>query len=144
MPWRRFHCLMKHDNMKAYWGSGVYLHSCLASALDVGECITSRSTTKERIPVTHCIRGWVVPTKMMYLHLFTSIQVGAVMAQWFSAGLRAGWSVVRIPAGAGNFSLHHSVQNGYGAHPACYPMSIMGSFPADKAVGAWSWPPTSI
>jgi hypothetical protein len=25
---------------------------------------------------------------------------------------------VRFPAGAGNFSLHHRVQNGSGAHPA--------------------------
>jgi hypothetical protein len=30
-------------------------------------------------------------------------------------------SRVRFPAGAGNFSLHHSVQNGSGAHPASYP-----------------------
>jgi hypothetical protein len=27
---------------------------------------------------------------------------------------------VRIPVGAGNFSLHHRVQNGSGAHPASY------------------------
>jgi hypothetical protein len=32
-----------------------------------------------------------------------------------------------IPAGAGNFSLHHRVQNGSGAHP--------GSFPGGKAGG---------
>jgi hypothetical protein len=29
---------------------------------------------------------------------------------------------VRFPAGAGDFSLHHRVQNGSGAHPASYPM----------------------
>jgi hypothetical protein len=34
-----------------------------------------------------------------------------------------------LPAGAGNFSLHHRIQNGSGAHPASYPMSIGGSFP---------------
>jgi hypothetical protein len=27
-----------------------------------------------------------------------------------------------VPAGAGNFSLHHHVQNGSGTHPASYPM----------------------
>jgi hypothetical protein len=32
------------------------------------------------------------------------------LAQWYSAGLRAVWSVVRVPAGAGNFSLHHDVE----------------------------------
>jgi hypothetical protein len=31
-------------------------------------------------------------------------------------------SRVRFPAGAGNFSLHHRVQNGSGAHPTSYPM----------------------
>jgi len=32
-------------------------------------------------------------------------------------------SRVRLPAGAGNFSLHHHVQTGSAAHPASYPMS---------------------
>jgi hypothetical protein len=32
---------------------------------------------------------------------------------------------------AGNFSLHHHVQNGSGAHPASYPMGTGG-----KAAGA--------
>jgi hypothetical protein len=53
-------------------------------------------------------------------------------------------SRVRFPAGAGNFSLHHRVQNGSGAHPASYPMGNGGSFPGGKAAGAWSWPLTSI
>jgi hypothetical protein len=35
----------------------------------------------------------------------------------------------RFPVGAGNFSLHHRVQNGSGAHPASYPMGTRGSFP---------------
>jgi hypothetical protein len=29
-------------------------------------------------------------------------------------------SRVRFPAGAGNFSLHHRIQNDRGAHPASY------------------------
>jgi hypothetical protein len=48
-------------------------------------------------------------------------------------GLDDRGSRVRFPAGAGNFSLHHRVQNGSGAHPASYPMSTSGSFPGDKA-----------
>jgi hypothetical protein len=51
-------------------------------------------------------------------------------------GLDDGGSRVRFPAGAGNFSLHHRVQNGSGAHPASYPMGTMGSFPGGKAAGA--------
>jgi hypothetical protein len=46
----------------------------------------------------------------------------------------------RFPAGTGNFSLHHRVQNGSGAYPASYPMGTRGSFPGGKAAGAWSWP----
>jgi hypothetical protein len=36
---------------------------------------------------------------------------------------------VRFPAGVGNFSLNHRVQNGSAAHPASYPMGTRGSFP---------------
>jgi hypothetical protein len=49
-----------------------------------------------------------------------------------SPGLRAGWSGVRVLAGAGNFSLHHPNQTGSGAHPASYPMGTRGSFPGVK------------
>jgi hypothetical protein len=31
-----------------------------------------------------------------------------------------------------------------GAHPASYTVGTRGSFPTDKAAGAWSWPLTSI
>jgi hypothetical protein len=35
----------------------------------------------------------------------------------------------RFPAGVGNLSLHHRVQNSSGAHTASYPMGNRGSFP---------------
>jgi hypothetical protein len=44
-------------------------------------------------------------------------------------------SRVRFSAGAGNFSIHHRVQNGSGARPSSYPMGTRGSFPGGKAVG---------
>jgi hypothetical protein len=59
-----------------------------------------------------------------------------------SVGIAVGYGLydrgsrVRFPAGAGNFSLHHRIQNGSGAHPASYPMGIRGSFPGGKATGA--------
>jgi hypothetical protein len=59
-------------------------------------------------------------------------------------GLDDRGSRVRFPAGAGNFSLHHRVQNGSGAHPASYPMGTSVSFSGGKAARAWSWPLTSI
>jgi hypothetical protein len=55
----------------------------------------------------------------------------------FSKNIRLDEQVSRIPflAGAGNFSLHHRVQNGSGAHPASYPVGTRGSFPAVKPSG---------
>jgi hypothetical protein len=50
-------------------------------------------------------------------------------------GLDDQGSKVRFPAGAGNFSFHHCVQNGSGSHPASYPMFTRGSFPGGKAAG---------
>jgi hypothetical protein len=59
-----------------------------------------------------------------------------------SVGIALGYGLdnrgfrVRFPAKARNFSLHHRVQNGSGAHPASYPMGTRGSFLRDKAAGA--------
>jgi hypothetical protein len=50
-------------------------------------------------------------------------------------GLDSRSSRVRFPAGAGNFSLHHRVQNGSAALPASYPMGTRGSFPGVKRPG---------
>jgi hypothetical protein len=57
-------------------------------------------------------------------------------------GLDDRGSRVWLPAGTGNFSLHHRFQNGSGAHPA-YQIGTRGSFLGGKAAGAWSWPLTS-
>jgi hypothetical protein len=51
-------------------------------------------------------------------------------------GLDDRGSRVRFPEGAGNFSLHHRVQNVSGAHPASYPLGTRGSFRGGKAAGA--------
>jgi hypothetical protein len=58
------------------------------------------------------------------------------MAQSLGYGMYDGGSRIPFPAGAGNFSLHHRVQNGSGAHPASYKMGWWGSFPGSKAVAA--------
>jgi hypothetical protein len=41
-----------------------------------------------------------------------------------------------IPSMARGFSVLHSVQTGFRAHPASYPMGTGGSFPGIKAAGA--------
>jgi hypothetical protein len=58
-----------------------------------------------------------------------------------SVGITLGYGLddrdsrVRFPAGAGNSSLHHRVQNGSGAHPASYSMGTRFSFPGVKRLG---------
>jgi hypothetical protein len=64
------------------------------------------------------------------------------MSRDSSVGIALGYGLddrgykVRFPAGAGNFSLHHRVQNGCGTHPASYPMDTGGSFLGGKAAAA--------
>jgi hypothetical protein len=58
--------------------------------------------------------------------------VGMALDYW----LDGRGSRVRFPEGARNFSLHHRVQNGSGAHTASYPMGTRGSYPGGKAAGA--------
>jgi hypothetical protein len=48
-------------------------------------------------------------------------------AEWYSVGLRAGRGV-RVPAEAGNFSLHHRVKTGSGTNPASYSVGTGESF----------------
>jgi hypothetical protein len=45
-------------------------------------------------------------------------------------------SNIRLPAGTGNFSLHHRVQNGSGIHLASYPTGTRGSFPEGETARA--------
>jgi hypothetical protein len=72
------------------------------------------------------------------------------MSRDSSVGIALGYGLydrgygVRFPEKAGNFSLHHRVQNGSETHPASYPMGTRGSFPGGKAAGSWNWPLTSI
>jgi hypothetical protein len=46
------------------------------------------------------------------------------------------WMIgLRVPVGAGIFSLHRHIQTGSGAHPASYPVGTRGYFTGDKATG---------
>jgi hypothetical protein len=59
-----------------------------------------------------------------------------------SVGITVGYglddrgSKIRFPAENGNFSLHHRIQNGSGAHPASYPMGTRGFLLGSKAAGS--------
>jgi len=92
-----------------------------------------------RAPLYACrsLFGCGVPSGFFFLwHSWTELLVVGCVIR---AGLRAGWSGVRIPVGTGNFS-----QTGSGAYPVSYLMGTRDSFPEGKAAGAWSWPLTSI
>jgi hypothetical protein len=68
-----------------------------------------------------------------------------------SVGIALGYGLddrgfrVRFPTGAGNFSLHHRVQNSSKAHLVFYPTGTKGSFPGVKRPGreADNSPPSS-
>jgi hypothetical protein len=69
-----------------------------------------------------------VRRKMKAMHS----SVGIALGYWLED---RGYGV-QFPAGDGNFSLHHRVQNGSGAHPASCSMGTSGCFPGGKAAGA--------
>jgi hypothetical protein len=74
--------------------------------------------------------------KVMYVLNNTSRSSDGSVGIALGYGLDDRNSRVKFPAEAGNFSLHHRVQNGSEAHPASYPMGTRGSFPVGKAAGA--------
>jgi hypothetical protein len=74
----------------------------------------------------------------------TLIIMGPLGDSWSrdsSVGIALGYGLddrgsrFRFPVGAGNFSLHHRVQNGSRTHPASYSVGTRGFFPGGKAVG---------
>jgi hypothetical protein len=97
---------------------------------------------KTKMTITFLDSYWISSAESLVLH--TRRILTEVSNQWYSAELWAAGSGVRVPAGAGNFSLHHCAQIGSGAHPASYPMGTSSSFSWGKAARTWSWPLTSI
>jgi hypothetical protein len=93
-----------------------------------------------------CVASWVASLDPAEFY-FVGCTISKVLPYWQRAvtfqsiqllgyGLDDRGSTVPFPAGAGNFSLHHRVQNGSAVHPSYYPMGTEGSFPGDKAAGA--------
>jgi hypothetical protein len=84
--------------------------------------------THQAPPIT---QAQVFPVTV-YLSYLRDSSVGIALGY----GLDDRGSRVRFPAVAGNFSLHHRIQNGSGANPASYKMGTVGSFPGGKAAVA--------
>jgi hypothetical protein len=92
-----------------------------------------------RLGLPTCLFPLCFPTKILYAPLIYKSRDSSVGIA-LGYGLDDRGSRFRYPTGTGNFSLHHRVQNGSGAHPASYPMDSGGSFPGSKTAGVWSWP----
>jgi hypothetical protein len=72
----------------------------------------------------------------LILFTFQVIFSYRLLVEVLGYGLGDRGSAVRYPEGAGNFSLHHRVQNGCGTHPASDPMGTKCSFLGYKAAKA--------
>jgi hypothetical protein len=77
--------------------------------------------------------SFIYPTNRVVFIPTEPREIMFVSVQRLGYGLDDRGSRARFPAGAGNFSLHHRVQTGSGAHPAFYPIGTRGSFPGSKA-----------
>jgi hypothetical protein len=114
------------------------------------------------VPAFFCVGKSRLPIQEVLL-LISELYKRTDKSRDSSVGIALGYGLdnrgsrVRFPAGAGNFSLHHRVQNDSGAHLASYPMGTRGSFPGGKAghsprsnaevKNAWSYtstPPMSL
>jgi hypothetical protein len=79
---------------------------------------------------------------MIFVSPFVVVVIIIIKSHYSSVGIALGCGLddrgsrVRFPAGDGNFSLHHRVQNGSGTHPASYSMGTRDSFPGGKAAVA--------
>jgi hypothetical protein len=66
--------------------------------------------------------------RLLFIFGFKMLVIQNAKSRDSSVGIALGYGMddrgcrVRFPAGAGNLSLQHRVQNGSGAHPASYPM----------------------
>jgi hypothetical protein len=124
-----FVCLHVHT------GSGAHTNSYLIGTRGSSPGVKwSGSEAGHQLQSPYIFRAWCLVKCRILFH------GGAKIAQRFSAGLRAGWSKVRVLVGTGNFSLHCRVHTGCGAHPSTYPMGTRGSLRGGKSAGAWSWP----
>jgi hypothetical protein len=97
--------------------------------------------------MTSVARCWLYSRTCLFSFKSHDSSVGIALGY----GLDYRGSRVRFPAGAGNFSLHHRVQNVSGGQSASYPMGTRGLFPwgytgrppsSAEVKNAWSY--TSI
>jgi hypothetical protein len=90
----------------------------------------------------YALAAWCSVKALGQLYLYLTFAY-VIKSRDSSVGVALGYGLddlgsrVRFTSWAGDFSLHHRVQNGSGAHPASYPMGTRGCFPGCKAAGAY-------
>jgi hypothetical protein len=70
-------------------------------------------------------------TRLVSRFLLAKLIVTQILKK-FGYGLDDWGSGVRLRAGAGNFSLLHRIQTGFGVYPASYPIGIGDLYPEAK------------
>jgi hypothetical protein len=122
----------------------VFHHHLIIIVLECrnGSCLSFRQTQASLL-----FKKWRSCFKFRTLHFSGLLPLACsgselILNKSSDVGIALGYGLddrgsrVRFPAGAGNFSLHHRLQNGSGAHPASYSMGTRGSFPGGKVAGA--------
>jgi hypothetical protein len=131
-------------------------HSCVRSEVFLRHCGTQRTLycvwfSAHQSTVSYVHKQLTAPSLLLHAmscrqkytlrsFVFTDV-FRLVKGRDGSIGIALGYGLddrcsrVRFSAGAGNFFLHHRVQNGSGAHPASYPMGTRGSSPRVKRPG---------
>jgi hypothetical protein len=87
---------------------------CLVRGMERVKSVTMQTTGGSKYNYTVFLRNKDKTQLYLILHLINkrNAHTGAEIAQWYSAGLRARKSGVRVPVGAGNCSPHDRVQTG--------------------------------
>jgi hypothetical protein len=88
---------------------------------------------------SHCVIAWQVIIMQGHGGYYFSTVWSRDNSVSRVTGLQVGRPGFDSRQGQRHFSLRHRIQNGSGTHPTSYPIGTGGSFPGDKAAGAWSW-----
>jgi hypothetical protein len=109
----------------------------LESKYDCSVCMFHVPISFNGFQLHHLLRLYTKTSGASFISLYLKLKNRDILVSIaLGYGLDDRGYRVRFPAAAGNFSFHHRVQNGSGAHSATYPMGIRGLFPGGKAAGA--------
>jgi hypothetical protein len=113
----------------------ICTHKNISSqVLSVINCCFDKETDGKKVIIV-IVKVIIGLKSSTIINVFTYKSCDSSVGIALGYGLDDRGSRVRFPARAGNFSLHHCVQNDSGSHPASYPMGNRGFFPGVKRPG---------